>query len=482
MLLSRLISNISCREVRDFKECEVSGVSQNSKAVKNGEIYVCIRGESTDGNLFIDEAIKNGAVAAVTEKEIAGKLGIPTIIVENARKSVAEIASEFYCHPERKVKIIGITGTKGKTTTASMIYKCLLDAGKKALLIGTLGIEGAGGQSLDTSGITTPSATVIYRALAEGVCLGVEYAVIEVSSQALAQFRVFGIPFCMGVFTSFSEDHIGRGEHRNLTEYFNAKRTLFTDYGIKLAIVNCDDERAADIALGVERVLSVGKSPKCQYKVNRIMPHDSGISFELNNNRFDLLIGGEYNVKNAALALACVSTALNRPVIDFYKALSNLKVRGRFERYFRDGVNIVIDFAHNAMSFKEIMQAARVISKGRIISVFGSVGGRAKDRRATLAQIAERYSDFSVITSDNPDYENPCQICEDIYRNFANKSAACIIEDRREAIIYSLSIAENEDVVLLLGKGHEEYQLIRGCFVPFSEREIITELGAVSEH
>ncbi len=479
VLLGRLIDNISKRSVKNFNECEVTGVSEDSRAIKTGEAYVCIRGVNNDGNFYINDAISRGAVAVITEKEPLELLDVTVIIVENARKSIAEIASLIYGHPENRLKLIAVTGTKGKTTTASMIHRCLTRSGARALLLSTLGVDGIDSTGINTNGNTTPGAAAVYAALARAVRGGAEYAVIEVSSQALSQFRVYGLPFYIAVFTSFSDDHVGYAEHASLQDYFNAKRSLFRDYGVKIAVVNSDDPAAYKISQGVKTVISVGKSEKFDYYLGRIFSRVNGIRFELNGKPFILRMGGEYNAKNAALALACAKTLLKIPLSDFDGAFDSFTLPGRYERYSVCGKQVIIDFAHNGASFREIMNAVRTDTSGRVISVFGSVGGRAEARRASLAGMAEKYSDLSVITSDNPNFENPADICADIYGAFADKSKAVIVEDREKAIHYALEIAIPGDTVLLLGKGHEEYQIKDGIEHPFSERAILKELGAV---
>lgn len=477
MLLSELLEIIACSDVINFKDCSVKGVTDNSENVRQGFVFVAIRGENSNGEKYIGSAIANGACAIVSENKIEDNVN-NTIIVENTRKALAELLSHFHRHPDEKLFLIGITGTKGKTTTAEILYKLLDDTDESSVLIGTLGIKGLQNFCFDTGDNTTPRAEVIYSILDTAVRLGKRFVIIEVSSQALAQYRLYGIKFSIGIFTSFSEDHIGPGEHCSVEEYFSVKHSFFTDYGVRAAFINGDDEKGYPMTDTVEKVYSVGTNDKSDYLLSRIFSHNKGIRFQLNGCEFCLSMHGNYNAINASLALACASYITGLEMLAFSGSISSIDISGRNERYFKNGITVIIDFAHNAASFTEIYKSVKSPDK-RLISVFGSVGCRSQTRRLPLALISEQYADLSIITSDNPGKENADDICLEIYSCFKDKRKAHIVVDRSEAVRFAIQSAERGDFVLLLGKGHEEYQLIGDKRVHFSERELLLSLGFV---
>jgi UDP-N-acetylmuramoyl-L-alanyl-D-glutamate--2,6-diaminopimelate ligase len=325
---------------------------------------------------------------------------------------------------------------------------------------------------------TTPDAKNIYRTLGVAYALGARAAVIEVSSQAVAQERIFGIPFKALVFTNFSPDHIGFGEHLDIDEYYSAKKRLFFENSSALAVVNSDDGRGLDISSASEGVITVGTDRGADFYIGNISFDCRGVEFNLCGVPFSLPFGGGYNAYNAALAAALLREVFSLDLVRCSSRLRSVRVRGRYESYSLSGRTVIIDFAHNAESFRAICESARAVCCGRLILVFGSVGGRSFLRRRELAEAAELCADISVITSDNPGDEAPLKICNDIYSAFSDKSRAVIVIDRAEAIRRALSLSAEGDFILLLGKGHEEYQKISGKRVRFSEREIIKSLGA----
>lgn len=482
MLLSELLKKIEYIECLNFKECEIRGVSEHSRSVGGGFIFVCVRGSLCDGKGYLKEAMANGAVAAVINQEDKNLDIKNAIIVKNPRKCEAEIAKILYGKQVDKFKIVGITGTKGKTTTAKILSECIAKLGLKCVSIGTLGVEYYDGKSrISMSGKsenTTPDAPFIYKALSDAYDEGARVAVIEVSSQALTSYRVFGIPFTVCIFTNFSPDHIGDFEHGSLSEYFIAKRTLFSDYGSKICVINSDDESSAHISRGIEHIIKVGKTSD-SFKLSVSFSDDTVSEFKINDCEFSLSLGGEFNAYNAAFAVVSASLLFARDVSEFCDVLKRISVKGRYEIYKIEDKCVIIDFAHNRESFKSILNSVKKNSKGRVITLFGSVGERSLARRAELGRVAESLSDFLVITSDNPGNEPPENICNDILSALTDKGKAKIIIDREEAIRFAIDFANAGDTVLLLGKGHEEFQLIGKEKMPFSERDIIKALGAV---
>ncbi|MBE6536508.1 MAG: UDP-N-acetylmuramyl-tripeptide synthetase [Ruminococcaceae bacterium] len=445
-------------------------------------MFVCVKGNVYDGNRYSKEAVSRGAVAVVTDEKNAFSNFENAIICKSPRKCEAEISKILYGENVDKLKIIGITGTKGKTTTAKILSECIAHLGLKCVSLGTLGVEYyEGKQRIFLSGKsenTTPDAPFIYKALSDAYRDGARVAVIEVSSQALMSYRVFGIPFTACVFTNFSEDHIGEFEHSSIDEYLRAKRTLFSSYGSKICVINSDDESSEFISHGMEHIIEVGRESE-KFKVNVLLSDGSGNEFSVNGVELSLSLGGEFNAYNAALATVTASLLFGRDISEFREVLKRISVLGRYELYKIKDKTVIIDFAHNAESFRSVLTSVRKSSCGKIITLFGSVGERSIKRRSELARVAEAFSDFLVITSDNPGREAPEKICNDIYSSLTDKSKARIITDREAAIRYAVSRAEPSDTVLLLGKGHEKFQIIGNEKIPFSEGEIIKSLGAV---
>ena len=482
MLLSELLKRIDYRECINFRDCEILGVSPHSARVKSGDVFVCIKGREEDGVFYIDEAKNAGALAFVMEEKNVCSQTNNVIIVENARKCEAEMSKAMYGEELDKLKIIGITGTKGKTTTAKFLSECIADLGLKCVSIGTLGVEYYDGERRlllgDKNENTTPDAPFIYKALSDAYSQGVRVAVIEVSSQGLKDYRVFGIPFTVCVFTNFSPDHVGKNEHRTVKEYLDCKRSLFCNYGCKICVVNSDDESSAFISRGIDHVIKFGKDSE-KFKLSVLSSDETNSSFLVNENRFDISMGGVFNAYNAAAAVITAALIFGRNLSEFAPALKRVSVPGRYELYRIGDVSVIIDFAHNGESFRSILSSAKKSAKGKIISLFGSVGERSYQRRAELAIAAEEFSDFIVITSDDPGSEPAENICEEIAGYMLDRSFVKIIMDREEAIKFAIGIASDNDTVLLLGKGHEEFQLIGKNRIPFSERKIIESLGAV---
>ena len=477
MLLSELLAGLCDVEVVNFRDCPVTDVDENSKRISRGAVFVARRGVSYNGNDFIDEALLRGACAVVTEERNTKSMSATLIISKNATKTMAEIANALYGDVLADMTVIGITGTKGKTSTLKILAECIAAKEKYYVTVGTLGVEihASSNETYPTEN-TTPNSPFVYRMLKRAYRLGARIALIEVSSQALSEYRVYGIPFTVCIFTNISRDHIGVNEHKSFEDYLSAKRSLFIDYRPKLAIVNADDKSWNLVADGCPRVIKVGSG--CEFEYSLIRDTLLSTEFSLCGKRFTLSVGGEFNGINAALALVAASFILGADVGEFADCLENVSIPGRYEVYSLNGIKIIIDFAHNGQSVSSLLSSVRQNTDGRIILVFGSVGERCHSRRAELASAAEKLADVSVITSDNPGRESPEAIAGEIYAAFRDKAKAKIIVDREKAILYALSLAKAADSVLLVGKGQENYQLTEKGKVYFSERDIIEKLGA----
>jgi UDP-N-acetylmuramoyl-L-alanyl-D-glutamate--2,6-diaminopimelate ligase len=455
------------------RNIEISEVTSYSKDCAKDSVFVCIKGEKHDGNEFLGEALKCGARVFVSERcDLKIKSGI-LIISKNARKTMAEMSKIVYEIPHRALLKIGITGTKGKSTVCELISVSLRKLGIKTLSIGTLGayID----ESVETKN-TTPESNVIFSLMKKAYTSGARVAVIELSSQALSSFRAWGMDFDIAVFTSFGKDHIGEGEHKSFCDYVLAKRSLFTSYGVASCVVNYDDAFSPYFSSGVREIIKCGFQRGADYKIARLREGFFGMRFFLSGIEKSYSLTGGFNAVNIALAAATVQKITGFELEKILDTMKNIRVKGRFECYAIRSRFVIIDYAHNEKSFKELLGAVKRLTKSKLISVFGSVGERSLDRRRELAKAASSLSDFSVITADNPGLESAYEIAEEIYSYFPEKSRAKICEERGDAIREAFLSSNRGDVILLLGKGHEEFMLEGGRRIKFSERELLFKI------
>lgn len=471
MKLSHLLSHfgIECKLTRDE---EIHDLTRDSRCACDGIPFVCINGSHYDGHDFIDDAYRGGARTFFTSRKISGYSDCNVIFVENTRKLLAEAAFFLYGNPEKKLEIIGVTGTKGKSTTAYALFHILKSLKKRAAFVGTLGAYGVGHIEITN---TTPTPELIARAMHSALTRGCKYFILEVSSQAIKEERIFGIPFCAGIFTNIGRDHIGIGEHLSLADYVSSKRRLFTDFGVPLAVVNSDDEYAEYMSNGVLHTVRVGEK-NADIKLENITANGKGIGFELEDNFCNTTLHGKYNAHNLSLAAVTASIISAIPLSVALSTLENIKIPGRFEVINRYDRTFVIDYAHNSMSFKSVLSECKRLTKNRLIAVFGSVGGRSYERRKELPIAASEYADVLIITSDNPDFESVDKICDEILSFVPRGVDATVALDRAEAIKRAFLLSVPGDVIALLGKGHEQWQTVRGVRLPFSERDVINTL------
>lgn len=465
---------------------EVRGISSNSKQIKQDFIFVAIKGFSDDGSRFIEEAVERGAKAivysgvplpALRMKEAGGRSlsgeGVFFIEVEDARKALAGLAVEFYGNPSLKVKVVGITGTNGKTTVSYLIEAILKEARLLSAVIGTVNYRY--NKYLVPAGNTTPAPVELQEMLAGMSREGVGYALIEVSSHALDQGRVDGVNFHSAIFTNLSQDHLDY--HKDMKEYFNAKAGLFRRISSPaFAVVNNDDAYAAEIKKAASvSVVGFGIDNQAEVSAKNINLKFSHTEFSLSvpgeELVFKIPLVGRHNVYNvlasaawaygAGISLSVVRSALEKPV----------SLPGRLERIdCARGFAVFIDYAHTEDALKNVISFLRETAGGKIIVVFGCGGLRDKGKRPKMGRAATELSDFAIITNDNPRLEHPQDIIEEI-RKGITKTNYSIIPDRSEAIKEALLMAGRGDVVLIAGKGHEEYQIINGTRVYFSDRE-----------
>ena len=466
---------------------EISALVYDSRKAVPGCLFVCISGLKADGHGFISDVLKKGASALAVQKGcVPAGVVIPENIAvfetDDTRAALAHLSAAWFHYPAREMPVIGITGTKGKTTTTYMIQSILAGAGLKTGLIGT--IETIIGDRHIPSVNTTPESYLVHSYLREMADSGCSCAVMEVSSQALMMHRTDGILFECGVFTNLSPDHIGEGEHASFEEYLEAKSLLFRQ--CRIGIVNADDPHTGEILKGHTcRVETFGiesedadltaVSVACRQEGGKL-----GMNFMLEglyHFPVELDIPGKFSVYNA-LCAAAVCRHFDISGSDIRSALKAARVRGRMEPvHVSDDFTLMIDYAHNAMALESLLTTLRDYHPGRIVCVFGCGGNRAKARRYEMGEVSGRLSDFTIITSDNPRFEEPQAIIDDIKTGIGRTGGKYIeIIDRREAIAYAIHHAQAGDVIVLAGKGHEDYQEICGKKYPMDERVLIEEI------
>ncbi len=486
MKLEKLLQGIDglCPPGGELPDKNIGDVFFDSRKASGAGIFVCLRGSLSDGHLYAPAAYEKGCRFFVAETPLTN---LPddafVFLCPNTRVALAKMSDNLFGHPSDELFVIGITGTKGKTTTALMIYNILNTAGLPCGYIGSNGID-YGDFHMEATN-TTPESYITQMYMRHMRLAGVKYLVMEVSSQALYMSRVHAIRFDLCVFTNLSVDHIGGHEHPDFEHYKNCKKSLFSDYDAKTVILNADDGYAAEMEKAVKtgtKILHYAMHRDADLRATAPTLYRTGeslgIEFSLTHEgqKFDLSLPfpGEFSVYNALAAIAvCHSCGLKTEEIIRY--LSVIRVSGRFEivNAMKD-VTFIIDYAHNKVSLTAALDTLRRYQPRRLICLFGSVGGRTFGRRAELGEVAASLADFCILTSDNPDGEDPLNILNDIAAQFGENSCPYrIIPDRAEAIRYAVSIARQGDIFLFAGKGHETYQLIRGEKLPFSEKDIL---------
>ncbi len=456
----------------------VSSICYHSHMATSGAAFFCLTGAKADGHSFAREAYEKGARIFFCEHLLPLPEDALQITVKNSRRALALASAEFFGHPEKKLRLIGVTGTKGKSTVCEMIAGILNRSGKKCAVIGTLGIK-IDDETIETEN-STPESFIIYKALSEIASRGIKYAAIEVSSQALCTHRTDGLRFAAAVFTNLSRDHIGATEHPNFTHYKAAKKSLFERADI--AFINADDAFAEEFSASCScPVYTYGNESEADIRAKNMHPFRENGAFGVfflceymgGKMRVKLPLPGKISVLNALAAISvCAHFGVSAEVCT--EALRKMNIPGRFEAVpcARRDITCIIDYAHNRQSLENALSALREYDPSRIICIFGSVGGRTKERRRELGSAAARLADVCIVTSDNPDSESPEDIISEIAAQIPNEKCICIA-DRASALEYALDIAESGDFLLFAGKGHEQYQLINKKKLPFSERELI---------
>ncbi len=481
MKLTKLLERLEYKVVRGSDQIEVTELINDSRKVSEGSVFVCISGAVSDGHSYVAEVAEKGAAAVVVEKDVEAPEGLTVIRVEDTRYALALMSASYFDYPAEKLKVIGITGTKGKTTTTYMVKSILEEVGHKVGLIGT--IEALiGGRAIPASN-TTPESYTIQNYFAQMVEAGCDSVVMEVSSQGLMLHRTAGIPFEIGIFTNLGEDHIGPNEHKDFEDYKRCKGLLFKQ--CRIGIGNMDDQWFADVFRGATcRVETFGFSEKADLRAVDVehisRPGYLGVKYHVTGLMdFDVEIDipGEFSVYNSLTAIA-VCRHFDVPVEKIQKALKVAKVKGRIEMVkVSDEFTLMIDYAHNAMSLESLLRTLRDYEPGRIVTVFGCGGNRSRTRRYEMGEVSGKLSDFTIITSDNPRFEEPQAIIDDIITGIKKTDGKYIdICDRKEAIRYAIRHGQPGDVIILAGKGHETYQEIRGVKYDMDDRVLIREV------
>ena len=478
MLLQYLLENLTNVEISGQTNREINKIEYNSNKIKNGDVFVAITGYKDNGIKYIDDAISKGAVAIVHEGDIEHKEDITYIKVENARIALAIMASTYYGDPARKLKMIGITGTKGKTTTAYMIRDIMLASGKKIGMIGT--VCNTYGKVTEESIRTSPESLDLQALLARMVDAGMEYVVMEVSSHALELERVYGIKFLVGVFTNLSEDHLDF--HKTMDKYLEAKAKLFKQSDF--AIINGDDIYAPRLLKMIDiKKATYGLDNAVDLTATDIRVNPSYVEFKMYVNRMletiRINIPGRFTVYNALAAIG-VCSLFGAQMDAISGALGALRVPGRNEVVeLNKTFTVIVDYAHTPASLEAILSSAKKYTKGRIICVFGCGGNRDKEKRAMMGEISGRLADFTIITTDNPRDEKPSKIIEDIESGIKQtRGLYKCIENRRQAIKFAMRIAWKSDVIIIAGKGHETYQEVEnGKKLYFDDKEIVRKIA-----
>lgn len=481
MRLKSLLQGLDYELIQGSIDTEVNNVNFNSKEIADGDMFICIKGYTSDGHKYVDSAINNGAKVILCQDNINVSSNITVIKVLDTRYAMAIVSSAYFDNPSKKLKVIGVTGTKGKTTTAYMIKAMLEAANYKVGLIGT--IETIIGDKHIQSENTTPESFLIHKYFDDMVKNNIQVVVMEVSSQGLMLYRTAGIEFDYGIFTNISPDHIGPNEHKDFEEYMNCKGMLFKQ--CKVGIINADDIKYKDVIKGHTcEIETYGLSDKADLRANNIHLINGngflGIEYKLSgliNGTINVDIPGKFSVYNSLTAIA-IARHFNISMEIITKALKEIKVKGRIEIIpISKEYTLMIDYAHNAMSLESILTTLREYNPKRLVCLFGCGGDRSKLRRFEMGEVSGNLADLTVVTSDNPRSEDPQAIVNDIKVGVSKTKGEFVeILDRKEAIKYVISKALPGDVIVLAGKGHEDYQILNTGKIHFDEREVIKDI------
>lgn len=480
MILKSLLKGLDYEVIKGNEESKVQNIRYDNRKIEQGDAFVCVKGFKADGHSFIGDAIKKGANVLIVQEDVSVQEDITIIKVRDTRKALAIMSSNYFGNPKDKLKIIGITGTNGKTTSAFIIKSILEKAGFMTGLIGTIA-NYIGNKKVDAVR-TTPESYELHELFKNMVDAGVEYCVMEVSSHSLELDRVYGIQFEEGIFTNLTRDHLDF--HKTFENYYNAKFKLFERSNH--SIINLDDPYGANIVKDIEerevktKVSTFSIEKESDFKAFEIKSHSNGSEFKVNLENveeFSINIPGEYNIYNSLGCIICAHN-LNIPMDKIKEGLSDVVIPGRCELVAKEKnlpYSIIIDYAHTPDGLENILSTVKAFTKNRMISVFGCGGDRDKVKRPQMGKIGCELSDIAIITSDNPRSEEPMDIINDIVKPL-NYDNFVIEVNRKEAIRKAMNMALEGDVIVIAGKGHETYQILKNETIHFDEREVVYDI------
>lgn len=486
MLFSELVTHLSDARVVNPGDAEIAGIAYDSREVKPGFLFIAMQGGTFDGHSFIDRATNAGAVAIVAEREVAG-VTVPYVVVRNGRVAMGEIAAPFFGYPSRGIKLIGVTGTSGKTTVTHLIQTIFNASGRPAGLIGTLGAR-IGDELIETKH-TTPESVDLQRTLAYMAGRGVEAVAMEASSHGLYQGRTLGCEFDCGVFTNIARDHLDF--HGTVESYLDAKLILFREYPAMsakrfVAAINADDPSAEVVKAATKgSVVTFGIEKPADLTASNIEVTDRSVRFDMvhagASAPIRLDIGGFFNVYNA-LAAAAAAIGMGLDVQTVVRGLAAARsVPGRFESVdCGQDFGVIVDYAHTPDELHNVLTTAKALTKNRLIAVFGCGGDRDRGKRPIMGRIAAQLADMIVVTSDNPRSEDPESIIDMVLDGIpdSDRNRVIVRPDRREGIEAAIGMARSGDVVVIAGKGHEDYQIFADRTIHFDDREVAREVLA----
>lgn len=479
--VSGLLENLDYQIIKGTREGEITALVYDSRRVTKDCMFVCIKGTVYDSHEHVEEITAKGARVIVAEREVEVPEGVTLVLVADTRYALSLLSAAYFDHPADRLKVIGITGTKGKTTTTFMIKGILEHAGYRVGLIGT--IETIIGETHIPANNTTPESYLVQEYFAQMVEAGCQICVMEVSSQGLMMHRTAGIPFEIGIFTNLAPDHIGPNEHASFEEYAACKGMLFRQ--CRMGIANADDGHFEQVLEGHTCTLeTIGFSEKADYRASGVeligRPGYLGVRYHISGKMdmdVEIDVPGTFSVYNSLVAIA-VCEHFNVSADDLREALKVVKTKGRIEMVpVSEDFILMIDYAHNAMSLESLLLTLKEYHPKRLVCVFGCGGNRSRLRRYEMGEVSGRLADLTVITSDNPRFEEPQAIMDDIKVGMGRTDGAYVeICDRKEAIRYVIEHGQKGDVIVLAGKGHEDYQEIKGKKYPMDERDLIREV------
>ncbi|MFN0214437.1 MAG: UDP-N-acetylmuramoyl-L-alanyl-D-glutamate--2,6-diaminopimelate ligase [Saprospiraceae bacterium] len=487
MLLTHLLQNLQVLETQGSTNIEIGQIRFDSRAVQSGDVFVAVRGAVVDGHQFIDKAIENGAVAVVHSEAVTPSHRLTTVRVADSAEALGQMASNYYGNPSEELALVGITGTNGKTTTVTLLWQLFTAVGYKCGLIGT--VENRVGEEIIASTHTTPDAVRVHELLRKMADAGCSYVFMEVSSHAVHQRRIAGVYFTGGVFTNLTHDHLDY--HKTFAEYRDAKKKFFDDLPkTAFALTNADDKNGALMLQNTKaRKAAYGLKTPANFKAKIIENSLEGLHLELDGAQIHARMIGEFNAYNltAAYGVAMLLAEFTKPSrfskLDLLTSLSKLPgAEGRFDHInhpSKPGCIGIIDYAHTPDALEKVLETITKLKKkvSRVITVVGAGGDRDKTKRPIMAQVAARFSDQLILTSDNPRTEDPAAILKDMEAGLyaEGKKKTLNIQDREQAIKTAIRLARSNDVILVAGKGHEKYQDIQGVKYPFDDKQMLSK-------